>query len=242
MTMSRTAPSAATWDWTLDPGSPAVVTAPRLADVGEAREWLDSNAGELRKGLDSFGAVYLRGLPIRDVDDFGQVRDVLIRRQTPYREKATKRSDFGNSVFSSTDLPAAQRIRMHNENSYTMTFPGLLLFGCLVAPERDGATPVADCREVLSNLPEHLRQRGRDTGWLLWRTYSDDISLGWRTAFNTTSPEEVARYCAENGIHHEWLPDGRLRTRQRRSAARSRAGSAASPASRACSSMPRCRP
>ncbi|RKT54243.1 TauD/TfdA family dioxygenase [Saccharothrix australiensis] len=218
MTAPKKTAVAPALDWTFDPGSPAVVTAPPLADAPAARAWIESVADDLRAGLDQYGALYLRNLPVRDVDDFAHVRDAFIRRETPYREKATKRSDFGNSVYSSTDLPAAQRIRMHNENSYTMTFPGLLLFGCLVAPGSGGATPVADCREVLSHLPEDLVRRGRDTGWLLWRTYSDDISLGWRTAFNTTSPDEVARYCGENGIDHEWLPDGRLRTRQHRSA------------------------
>lgn len=194
------------------------MTAPRLEVAQAASEWLTSVKADLRLGLDAYGAVYVQDLPIRTVEDFGLARDSLIHSGTPYREKATKRSDFGNAVYSSTDLPAAQRIRLHNENSYTMTFPGLLLFGCLVAPEHDGATPVADCRQVLDHLPEHLVKRGRDTGWLLWRTYSDDISLGWSTAFNTTSAEVVEQYCAENGIDHEWLLDGRLRTRQHRSA------------------------
>lgn len=44
---------------------------------------------------------------------------------------------------------------MHNENSYTLTFPGLLMFACLVAPAEGGATPVADCRRVLAELPSY---------------------------------------------------------------------------------------
>ncbi|MFF7025892.1 TauD/TfdA family dioxygenase [Streptomyces klenkii] len=202
--------------WIVERGAPATLVAPHPAGVEEALAWLESAHTELRAGLWAHGAVYVRGLPVHSVETFARVRDVLIPQRTPYREKATPRSDFGGDVYSSTDLPAAQPIRMHNENSYTLTFPGLLLFGCLTAPEQGGATPVADCRSVLRNLPPHLVERMRAHGWLLRRTYSDHLSLDWRSAFATDSPAEVERYCAENLISCSWDEDGNLRTRQLR--------------------------
>lgn len=202
--------------WLTEPGAPATLQAPELAGVEEARVWLAAVHEELRAALREFGAVYLRGLPVRSVADFAVVRDELIPQRTAYREKATPRSDYGGDVFSSTDLPAAQSIRPHNENSYTLTFPGLLLFGCLTAPEQGGATPVVDCREVLRNLPPRLVERMRSAGWTLTRNYSDHISVGWRAAFAATSPEQVEEYCAENLISCEWRPDSNLRTGQLR--------------------------
>jgi alpha-ketoglutarate-dependent taurine dioxygenase len=142
----------------------------------------------------------------------------VISSRAEYRENATPRSHFGDGVYSSTDLPAAQAIQPHNENSYTLNFPGLLLFGCLVAPDEGGATPVADVRKVLRSLPPRLVERFREHGWALVRTYDEDFGLSWRTAFGTEDRDEVAAYCAANLIAHEWFEDGRLRTTQRRSA------------------------
>ncbi|MCL7493619.1 TauD/TfdA family dioxygenase [Streptomyces sp. MCA2] len=202
--------------WTLEPGKPAMAHVPRFADAAEAGEWLTSVHAELRTALHRHGAVYLRGLPVRDVEDFAKVRDVLVPRRTPYREKATPRSSYGNDVYSSTDLPPNQPIRMHNENSYTLTFPGLLLFSCLTAPEEGGATPVADCREVLRRIPSPLVERMRSAGWLLTRNYSEHISLDWRTAFAADTREQAEKYCADNLISCAWDASDGLRTRQLR--------------------------
>ena len=201
-------------EFRVEAGRPAMAHITGLTDIADARDWLNLVGPQLRKALLEHGALYLRGLPIASVEDFAKVRDVLIAERTPYREKVTPRSDFGDDVFSSTDLPPSQSIRMHNENSYTLTFPGVLLFACLVAPPVGGATPVADCRKVLAALPERVRDRMRAVGWRLARSYSEHISTDWRTAFATDEVSEVERYCADNLIGCSWQPDGALRTRQ----------------------------
>ncbi|SEN89995.1 TauD/TfdA family dioxygenase [Actinacidiphila rubida] len=203
--------------WEITPGSPATTHAAGLGSMDGAAAWLRRNLPEVQAALHTHGTVFLRGLPVATVEDVAAVRDILIPESTPYREKATPRSDFGHGVASSTDLPPSQSIRMHNENSYTLTFPGKLLFACLVEPPVGGATPVADCRAVLRNLPERIADRMRSHGWSLTRTYSPYVSLDWRSAFGTDDPAEVAAYCAENHIAVDWLEDGRLRTRQLRS-------------------------
>jgi alpha-ketoglutarate-dependent taurine dioxygenase len=203
---------------TVTDGRPAIVQAPPHDEPAGAYRWLDQVRPELRDALDAHGAVYLRGLAIRSHEDFALVRDALVSERATYQEKATPRSAFGDGVFSSTDLPPSQPIRLHNENSYTLTFPGTLLFCCLVAPEHGGATPVADCRSVLANLPDDLAERFRTLGWTLTRNFSEHISLDWRTAFGVTSPAEAQRYCDEHLISCDWRDGDHLRTTQRRSA------------------------
>ncbi|MEV8480099.1 TauD/TfdA family dioxygenase [Streptomyces sp. NPDC051173] len=200
--------------WTVETGKPATLNVPAFADIADACEWLGLNGPQVTAALHEYGAVYLRGLPVDSVETFGLVRDILIPQRTPYREKATPRSSFGNDIYSSTDLPPSQPIRMHNENSYTLTFPGLLMFACLVAPEEGGATPVADCRRILRSLPSELVERMRTTGWLLTRNYSEHISLDWRTVFAADSKEQVQEYCAENLISCAWDDMDHLRTTQ----------------------------
>ncbi|QUQ67505.1 TauD/TfdA family dioxygenase [Kutzneria sp. CA-103260] len=191
-------------DVQLEAGAPPMIVTPELPTLADALDWLRWADDDLRAETRSHGVLYLRGLPVRDVQDFGAVRDHLIQRRTPYREKATPRRSYGDDVFSSTDLPPAQPIRMHNENSYTLDFPGTLVFCCLTAPAEGGATPVADCRAVLRDMPEHLVRRMRSSGWALRRNYSDLVSLDWRTAFAADHSAQVEEYCAENLIATRW--------------------------------------
>ncbi|WP_405059155.1 TauD/TfdA family dioxygenase [Kribbella sp. NBC_01505] len=200
------------------PGRPATASVPILTGTSDCCTWLDSVRTDIRLALDRHGALCLPGLPIGDPDDFAAVRDVLVNHRAGYVEKATPRTSYGDDVFSSTDLPAGQAIRLHNENSYTLTFPGLLLFGCLEAPGHGGATTIADCREVLTNVPPSLLKRFRASGWSLLRNYSDHYSLDWPTAFGTGSRADVNQYCIERLVGSAWSADGQLRTSQVRSA------------------------
>lgn len=201
-----------------EPGKPPIFAAPRGLDLADSCAWLRATLPELRAVLDSDGALLVRGLAFESAADFGHLRDAVISSRTPYRERATPRSSFGDDVFSSTDFPVDQRIMLHNENSYTLSFPGTIMFGCLTAPESGGATPVADCRKVLAALPDELVRRFREVGWGLVRNYTEYFGLGWQTAFGTDDPDEVLRYCAANDIGACWEANGRLRTVQRRSA------------------------
>jgi alpha-ketoglutarate-dependent taurine dioxygenase len=111
-----------------------------------------------------------------------------------------------------------QPIRLHNENSYTLDFPGVLMFGCLVAPDEGGATTVGDMRKALAMLPADLRERCERAGWLLVRNFSEMAGLPWHKSFATNDKSVVDAYCADNMIGVEWLSDDELRSTQRRSA------------------------
>lgn len=199
-------------------GRPAVVRVPDGLDAASSRAWLSEHRTAVRTELLRHGALLIRGLSVGDPAEFAAVRDLLVSERARYREKATPRSDYGRDVFSSTDLPAAQAIALHNENSYTLEFPGILLFCCLQAPDSGGATTVADVREVLAGLPADLVERFRITGWALTRNYHREVGLPWQTAFGTDSRAEVEVYCAGNAIGTTWVGESGLRTVQRRSA------------------------
>ncbi|MFG2091671.1 alpha/beta fold hydrolase [Spirillospora sp. NPDC048824] len=199
-------------------GKPPIIPVPDLPDVVAATEWLTVHKRELRAQLLRHGHLLIRGLPITDADAFAALRDVLVDERAAYKEKATPRSNYGSDIFSSTDLPAAQPIHLHNENSYTLDFPGLLIFACIAAPSAGGATTVADVREVLQALPADLVQKFRATGWLLTRNYYRAAGLPWTTSFGTENREDVEAYCANQLIGCIWTGEDGLRTVQRRSA------------------------
>ncbi|MFM0639048.1 TauD/TfdA family dioxygenase [Paraburkholderia metrosideri] len=203
---------------TQTPGKPVTITLPAMSDIEAARMWLTEQRPVLRAALFEHGHVYLRGLPVFKIADFAVVRDALVGERAEYKEKATPRSDYGNDIYSSTDLPPMQAIRPHNENSYTLDFPGVLAFCCLEAPVSGGATIIADVRKVLSNIPAPLADRFRMHGWRLARNYSREVGLPWRSAFATDDRSSVVAYCQRSLISAQWLGADGLRTVQRRPA------------------------
>lgn len=202
----------------LVPGKPAIIRTPAGLSPRSSLAWLTEHREALRTELLRHGALMVRGLAITGPAEFAAVRDVIVSQRASYEEKATPRSAYGDDVYSSTDLPPAQPIHLHNENSYTLRFPGLLLFACLSAPAEGGATTVADVRDVLAALPAELVDRFRAVGWLLTRNYHKNVGLPWTTAFSTRSRGDVEKYCERNVISWAWSGEEGLRTVQRRSA------------------------
>jgi alpha-ketoglutarate-dependent taurine dioxygenase len=181
-------------------------------------EWARGHEAEIDESLRTGGAILFRGFAVDSIERFQAVRDHFLPSTTPYVERATPRRDLGNDVFSSTEFPASEAIALHNENSYAMSWPGRLLFCCLVAPATGGSTPLADVRAVLGRLSEATVEAFRRSGWMLVRHYGSGFGLPWETAFGTTERADVEAYCRAADVELEWLEDGGLQTRQVRPA------------------------
>jgi len=199
----------------LDAGKPPVL---RAEATGDAPSWAAEHREALRGVVAEHGSVLVRGLGLRDAAEVGAVSRRLATGLMTEREAFASRRTYDDGVYSATKWPPNQPMCMHHELSYTLEFPGLLLFACLSAPSAGGATAVADSPTVLDALPTELVARFEREGWLLTRNYNDEIGASFAEAFGTEDRGAVERYCRANGIELEWQPDGGLRTRQRRSA------------------------
>ncbi|MGW2182496.1 TauD/TfdA family dioxygenase [Streptomyces sp. NPDC001732] len=195
-------------------GGAAIVTAPAVDDPAA---WAAEHREALYRVVASQGSVLVRGLGLRDAAGAGAVLKTLGGELMAEREAFAPRWKYEEGIYSSSKWPPNQPMCMHHELSYALTFPKTMLFACLSAPTSGGATAVADAAEVLRTLPTELVERFEREGWLLTRSYNEDIGVPWSEAFGTTDRAEVERYCAANDIRFEWVGDG-LRTSQRRPA------------------------
>lgn len=202
-------------DLDLRPGAPPLLHADA---AGDAAGWAAAHRDSLRAVVLEHGAVLVRGLGLAEVAGVADVAGRLTTGLVAEREAFAPRASLPGGLYSSTPWPANQPMCMHHELSYTLEFPGLLLFACLTAPASGGATGVADATAVLDALPADLVDRFEREGWLLVRSYTDEIGAPWPEAFGTADRGAVEAYCRANGIEWAWQPDGGLRTRQRRSA------------------------
>jgi alpha-ketoglutarate-dependent taurine dioxygenase len=199
----------------LRPGKPPVVQAAAAAGPSQ---WAAGHRDALRAVVAEHGCVMVRGLGLRDAPGTDGVFTQLATSRMTEKEAFAPRHRYLDGLYSTSKWPANQQMCMHNELSYALEFPGLMMFACLTAPASGGATGVADASAVLDALPAGLVTRFEQEGWLLTRNYNQDIGASVAEAFGTADRAAVERYCRANAIEFEWQPDGGLRTRQHRSA------------------------
>ncbi|MES4906476.1 MULTISPECIES: TauD/TfdA family dioxygenase [unclassified Streptomyces] len=197
------------------PGRPPIL---HVESPEAAPGWAARHRAALRARVAEDGVLLVRGLELREVDQVGAVFAELAGDLMAEREAFAPRQVHGPGLYSSTAWPANQPMCMHHELSYTLECPGLMLFACLVAPEEGGATAVADAEHVLQALPAALSERFEREGWLLTRSYNDEIGASVAESFGTDDRAAIERYCRAHAIDFAWQPDGSLRTRQRRAA------------------------
>jgi hypothetical protein len=69
-------------------------------------------------------------------------------------------------------------------------------------------------RKVTASIPPVILDRFARHGVKYIRHYRPYMDLSWENVFRTRDRDELARFCADNGIHHEWLNRETLRTEQ----------------------------
>ncbi|MET8453275.1 TauD/TfdA family dioxygenase [Streptomyces sp. NPDC005209] len=199
----------------LKPGKPPILY---VDTPDNAPAWAADHRHALRTLVTEHGALLVRGLHLRDADQAGAVLQRLGVDLMTDKQSFAPRQTYAPGVYSSTPWPPSQPMCMHHELSYTHHPPGLMLFACLTPPTSGGATAIADAATVLEALPSELVHRFEREGWLLCRTYNDEIGASYGEAFGTDDRTAIEAYCRTAGIEFAWQPDGGLRTRQRRPA------------------------
>ncbi|MEU6115232.1 TauD/TfdA family dioxygenase [Streptomyces sp. NPDC047117] len=185
-------------------------------------DWDGERRGAVRhrveEALGQFGAVLVRGLGIADsgafhhaVSAFG---DPLI---DSYRGGNTPRVTVADGVFTSTEYPARFEISLHNEMSYAHRWPSRLFFGCLVAAETGGATPVCDGHALLADLDPRVRERFA-SGVVYRQHLHGGAGLGksWQDTFETTDRTVAEEFLTASEADFRWTPEGGLRVAQHR--------------------------
>ena len=210
-----TTTAASPLEVTPQPGGLPLVLAETNGDVPT---WITAHRDTLRAAATEHGAVVVRGLGLNDRAYVAALFEYLATDLMAEREAFAARPVHAEGVYASTEWPANQQMCMHHELSYTLEFPGLMMFACLTAPVSGGATAVADARAVLRALPADLVERFAREGWILARTYNEEIGASVADVFGTDDRATVEAYCRANHIEFQWQDDGGLRTRQRRNA------------------------
>ena len=185
----------------------------------ELCEWARGHQALIEQHLHRHGAILFRGFDVVTPEQMDRFIQATAGGALVYEERSSPRSQVSGNIYTSTDHPPSERIFLHNEQSYNLSFPLRLFFTCVTPSLEGGETPLADSRRIYQRLPPELRARFLEKGYMYMRNFGSNFGLSWQTAFQTEDKAEVEAYCRRNAIDFEWRDGNRLRTRQVRRAA-----------------------
>ena len=177
--------------------------------------WCETKRSFIQEQLSRNGAILFRNFNVRTVAEFSAFARVMCDELLDYREGSTPRSLVEDKIYTSTEYPKDQYIPLHNEMSYTRSWPTKLWFFCMTPSEQGGETPIADSRKIFQMLDAGIKERFRRKKVSYVRNYGQGLDLTWQNAFQTDSRDSVEEYCRQSHVEYKWLDGGeRLRTRQ----------------------------
>ncbi|MBC1221788.1 TauD/TfdA family dioxygenase [Nostoc sp. UCD121] len=195
-----------------------MVVEPAISGVN-LLEWATSNKEVIETLLLKHRALLFRNFNINTTVLFNEFVKLTSSGQLlEYRDRSSPRHEVGDKIYTSTDYPAEQSIFLHNEGTYWLTWPLKIYFGCLIAAQQGGETPIADCRNIFQRIHPKIREKFIEKQVLYVRNYNDGFGLTWQTVFQTRDKAVVEEYCHRNAIKFEWKDGERLQTRQVRQA------------------------
>jgi alpha-ketoglutarate-dependent taurine dioxygenase len=204
----------------LGPGPIPFVVRPAV-DGLDLAAWAEQERALVDAWLLEHRALLFRGFGVRDVASFDRfVGATSDGAKLEYKDRTTPREDRGTRIYTSTVHPPEERIELHNEGTYWLTWAAKLYFMCSQAAATGGETPIADVRAVYRRIDPAIRARFELHGLMLVRNFNQGFGLPWQEVFQTDRRAEVEAYCEANDIHFEWQDGDRLRTRQVRPAVR----------------------
>ncbi|MEU6556252.1 TauD/TfdA family dioxygenase [Streptomyces sp. NPDC046915] len=175
-------------------------------------ETLTRRRAEIRERLHTHGAVLLRGFDMGGTQGHEAAVTTLSGPPLSYTERSSPRRAIQGRIYTSTDYPPTEEIFLHNENSYQASWPMTLFFHCVRPAATQGATPLADTREVLRAVDPEVVEEFTRRRWTVTRTYREELGLPWQYVFDTADRAEVDAYCAARGLRTEWRGKDVLRT------------------------------
>ena len=185
----------------------------RPAEAGrDLGSYIASERETLKESLARHGAILFRGFDVPAPDAFEAACRQLSPDLVEYVGGGALRQRVSGRVYTSTELPADQKIPLHCESTYFPVPPERIWFHSQTVAETGGETPIGDMANVLAALPPDLVEEfdKREVLYFYNMHGGDGFGRGWRDSFGTDDRSEVEAWLKAHGMEHEWRPDGSL--------------------------------
>ena len=193
-----------------------------VGSLGEARDWIAENAGQIEGQAAAHGAVLLRGLPLANPEDFDAAVAAFGLTNFTYEDSLSNavRKVHTPRVFSANEAPPETTIFLHHEMAQTPVYPSKLFFFCQKAAEEGGSTPL--CRsdvlwERIEKEVPRLAQNCLTKGLKYSNVMPAEADLvsgmgrSWQSTLSVDSREEAEARLSELEYTWQWMEQEELR-------------------------------
>ena len=189
--------------------------------------WLDTFLREEAKHLlNGQGALLIRNAPIDTPQQLEHYARILIASpMAAYIGGVVPRASHSKYVFSSTELTALFKLKLHNEMAYQANYPRYITFYCDTPPSVLGETPIAHQAEIQQNLPSSLRDTIMNDDVVYVRRYLSrefnrakvarlrSMFVPWQDSFKTENKAQVEAHCRDIKATFDWGVEDTLTVR-----------------------------
>ena len=176
--------------------------------------WASSQRELIDAKLQEHGGILFRNFSVTTPVEFERFIVSVSGDLLEYRYRSTPRSRVSGNVYTSTEYPAGEHIPLHNEMSYTTSWPMKIAFFCAQPANEGGETPIADSRRVFARIDPRIREQFTRKQVMYARNYGERLDLPWQDVYQTPDKAVVEAYCRRASIDFEWRGSDGLRTRQ----------------------------
>ena len=190
---------------------PQIIRAERQA----LPEFIKSHKRGITHQVETIGAVLFRGF---DIDTAEKLDEVVAAYGEPgftYEKSLSNavRVNLTPRVFTANEAPPDVSIFLHHEMAQTPLYPSKLFFGCLLAPEAGGATPICRSDWVLDRLKKEqpglvkaFREKGVTYQHVMPSEPDPKSGQGrsWRDTLSVERKKQAEARLAELDYKWEW--------------------------------------
>lgn len=175
-------------------------------------DWHKENISKLNSLLQTKGFLLFRGFDVSTVEKFECYLHQLPSARVSYIDGNSPRTKLSNNIYTSTEFPPEYSISMHNELSYSQSWPKKLYFCCVTPPQSDGQTLVADSRKVLQDLDASITEAfsSKQVKYTRFLHSGHGVGPSWQQTFESNKKDDVEKYCTDTNINYQWNKDGSI--------------------------------
>jgi alpha-ketoglutarate-dependent taurine dioxygenase len=186
-------------------------TAPTQNSKADLQDYIASNRNSIFDKLYKSGAVLLRDFNLGNQTDFEEVISLITPALKNYIGGDSPRDKLSDSVYTSTNYPPEMYISLHNEKSYSASYPDLIYFFCEIQPLVGGETPILDGRRIYQLLDKNIINNFSKKKLKYVMNLHDGVGFGksWQDVFETDDRSVVEEILSE--FNYRWKDNGMLR-------------------------------
>nr|BFF38235.1 hypothetical protein BACY1_00400 [Tenacibaculum mesophilum] len=156
---------------------PVKIELPNYSIQEFIKFYKEGNFDEL---LTKFGSIKFSGLNIDSTQTFGEITNGISKNFLDYVDGNSPRTKLEGKVYTSTEYDNTQKITMHNELSYSSTWPKKIFFSCVQPAAVGGETTLADGRLILKEMNPSIVKEIEKKELYTSETYMEELVLAHR--------------------------------------------------------------